>query len=114
MLSYEPFSIQSGTIFRVRLKFELNHHWNLFFYDANFVSLIQIYGNFKVTLKMVPDWFENCAMAHLKAFSQEKNIFAKPSTILAFLGTLANVGSMLQGHFFFKSVGKKVLFNFHE
>ena len=84
-------SNQSGSIFRVRLKITLNHHWNLFFYYANFVSLIQIYGNFKVILKMVPDWFENCALAHLKAFLQRKNIFARRSTILAFLGTLTDV-----------------------
>ena len=30
-------------------------------------------------------------MAHLKAFLQSKNIFEEPSTILAFLGTLADV-----------------------
>ena len=88
-------SNQSGSIFRVRLKITLNHHWNLFFYYANFVSLIQIYGNFKVILKMVPDWFENCALAHLKAFLQRKNIFARQSTILAFLGTLTDVMSGL-------------------
>ena len=30
-------------------------------------------------------------MAHLKAFLQRKNIFARRSTILAFLGTLTDV-----------------------
>ena len=30
-------------------------------------------------------------MAHLKAFSKRKNIFAEPSINLAFLGTLADV-----------------------
>ena len=84
-------SNQLGTIFRVRLKFALNHHWNLFFHDANFIFLIQIYGNFKVTLKMVPDWFDSRAMAHLNAFLQRKNIFEEQSLILAFLGTLTDV-----------------------
>ena len=84
-------SNQLGTIFRVRLKFALNHHWNLFFHDANFIFLIQIYGNFKVTLKMVPDWFDSRAMAHLNAFLQRKNIFEEQSIILAFLGTLTDV-----------------------
>ena len=84
-------SNQLGTIFRVRLKFALNHHWNLFFHDANFIFLIQIYGNFKVTLKMVPDWFDSRAMAHLNAFLQRKNIFEEQSSILAFLGTLTDV-----------------------
>ena len=32
-------------------------------------------------------------MAHLKAFLQKKNIFARRSTILAFLGTLTDVMS---------------------
>ena len=40
---------------------------------------------------MVPNWFEGCAIAHLKAFLQRKNIFARQSSILAFLGTLTDV-----------------------
>ena len=83
-------SNQSGTIVRVRLEFALSHHCNVFFHYANSVSLIKIYGNFKVTLKMVPEWFETCEMAHMKAFLQKKNIFARRSTILAFLGTLTD------------------------
>ena len=75
----------------MRLKFALNYHWMLYFYYANSASLIQIYRNFKVTLKMVRNWDENRAMAHLKAFLQRKNIFARRSTILAFLGTLTDV-----------------------
>ena len=47
--------------------------------------------NFKFTLKMVPNRLESCAMAHLKAFLQRKNIFAKQSTILVFLGTLTDM-----------------------
>jgi len=47
--------------------------------------------NFKVALKMVLDLFKNCALAHKKAFLQRKNIFAKWSAILAFLGTLTDV-----------------------
>ena len=53
--SYARLSNQLGTIFRVRLKFALNHNWNLFFHYANSVSLMQIDGNFQVTLKMVRD-----------------------------------------------------------
>ena len=84
-------SNQLGTIFRVRLKFTLNYHWNLYFCNANSVSLIQIYGNFRVTLKMVLNWFESCAIAHLKAFLQRKKNFARRSSILAFLSTLTDV-----------------------
>ena len=33
------------------------------------------YANWNLTLKMVPDWFEGCAMAHLKAYLQRiKNL----------------------------------------
>ena len=81
----------SGTIFRVKLKFALNHHWKLNFYYANSVSVIHSYGNFIVTLTMVPDWFESRAMAHLKAFLHRNIIFTRESSFWAFLGNLANV-----------------------
>ena len=48
-------SIRSGTIVRVRLKFVLNYHWNQYLYYAKFASAIDSYGNFTVTLTMVPD-----------------------------------------------------------
>ena len=65
-------SFRSGTIVRMRLKFELNYHWNQYFYYANFASAIDFYGNFMVTLTMVPDRFESRATAHLIAFEQSK------------------------------------------
>ena len=45
--------IHSGIIFRVKVKFALNYYWNLYFFYANSVSLMHIYGTFNVTL--VPD-----------------------------------------------------------
>ena len=44
-----------------------------------------------VTLTMVPAGFKIRAIADLKACLQRKNIFARGSSVLAFLGTLANV-----------------------
>ena len=64
------------------LKSALNHYWNLNFHYANSVSLIQNYGNFKVTLKMVPDQFENHVMAYFETFVSGK---------VQFLGTLTGV-----------------------
>ena len=44
----------AGTLVRVRSKFVLNWYWNPHFYYANFVSAIDFYGNFMVTLTKVP------------------------------------------------------------
>ena len=54
------------------LKSALNHYWNVNFHYANSVSLIQNYGNVKVTLKMVPSQFRNHAMAYFEAFLSSK------------------------------------------
>ena len=84
-------SFRSGTIVRVRLKFVLNYHWNQYFYYANFSSAIDIYGNFMVTLTMVPNRFENRATAHLIAFKQRKQMMAGGKPISADSGTLTCV-----------------------
>ena len=84
-------SFRSGTIVRVRLKFVLNYHWNQYFHYANFASAIDSYGNFMVTLTMVPDRFESRAMAHLIAFKQRKQMMAGGKPVLADSGTLTFV-----------------------
>ena len=84
-------SIRSGTIVRVRLKFVLNKHWNQYFYYANFTSAIGFYENFKVTLTMVPDRFENRATAHLIEFKQRKQMMVGGKPVSADSGTLTFV-----------------------
>ena len=90
-------SIRSGTIVRVRLKFVLNKHWNQYFYYANFTSAIGFYENFKVTLTMVPNRFENCATAHLITFQQRKQMIAGGKLFSADSSTLTCVVYM-QNH----------------
>ena len=87
-------SIRSGTIVRVRLKFVLNQHWNQHFYYANFASTIDFYGNFMVTLTMVPDRFESRATAHITGFLQRKQMIAGGKPVLADFGTLTCVLSI--------------------
>ena len=85
-------SFRSGTIVRVRLKFVLNYHWNQYFYYANFASAINFYGNFMVTLTMVPDRFESRATAHLIAFKQSEMMMVGGKPVLANLSTLTWAG----------------------
>ena len=78
----------------VRLKFAWNHHWNLYFHYENSVTLTQIY-RISNHPEVVPNKIEICAMANLKAFLQKKNIFAGQSFILASLGTLTDVTTIV-------------------
>ena len=52
-----------------------------------FSSAVDIYGNFMVTLTMVPDQFENRVTAHLIAFKQRKQMMAEGKPVLADSGT---------------------------
>ena len=93
-------SFRSGTIVRVRLKFVLNYHWNQYLYYANFASAIDSYGNFMVTLTMVPDRFESRATAHLIAFKQSEMMMVGGKPVLANLSTLTCVAKVFIIHYF--------------
>ena len=70
------------------------------FYHANFASAIDSYGNFMVTLTMVPDRFESRATAHLIAFKQSEMMMVGGKPVLANLSTLTCVAKVFIIHYF--------------